>query len=641
MYLTQLKIKFVGKIFEDKFYKNINKRYYFYNIKHNQKQNFFSFFISNKIKNKNNYNSEYREFRTFNTYQYQKDKIESLNFLKKVKRFYSINNNIENSNISFLKLKKMSLNVPQVISLDPTVLPVNYTTPINDINIVLKDSVKECCNFDDDIVIFLVHSKSDKDNGNMKIGSQIKDSKINEFLSKNEDIFNGKLGTFKSFYISNDKNKYINLSFIRCGTIDEEMSEFEIRKIVSSLVQILHDNKSVATSIIFEIGINESLFRFFLETVFYEYVADERFKSTDKVDKVDNKSDGSGSAENMKSLEIFLKNYNNDYVKQVDKSRTYFMGTYFASQLISAPSNYCNPVSLANVAVELAEKLNLECKILGVKELEELKMGAYLSVGKGSMYPNRFIHLTYKGKGDIKKKIALVGKGITFDSGGYNLKASPGSMIDLMKFDMSGCAAVLGCAYCIGSIKPENVQVHFLSAVCENMVSKNSYRPGDIITASNGKTIEVGNTDAEGRLTLADALVYAEKIGVDHIIDIATLTGAMLYSLGTSYAGVFGNDNKLINKILESSETSNEPVWWLPIIKEYRESLNSKYADINNISSNVKASSVVASLFLKEFIKSTSWAHIDIAGVAWNFKDRKPKGFGVRLLSEFILNHSI
>lgn len=427
MYLTRLNINFVDKIFENKFYKNIIKRYYFYNIKHSQKKFFFSFFISNSIKNKNNYNSDCREFLTFNTYHYQKTpkyKIESLNFSKTIKKFYSTNN-IKNFNISFSKFEKMSLKVPQVINLDPTVLPVNYTTPIDDIEIVLKDGIKESCNFDDGLAIFLVNSKSEKDNGNTKISSQIKDSKINEFLSKNDDIFNGKLGTFKSFYMANEKNKYINLSFIRCGTIDEEMTEFEIRKIVSSLVQILHDNKSVSTSIIFEIGINESLFRFFLETVFYEYVVDERFKSND------NKS--SGNSENMKNLQIFLRNYNNNYNKQVKKSRTYFMGTYFASQLISAPSNYCNPVSLANVSVELAEKLNLECKILGIKELENLKMGAYLSVGKGSMYPNRFIHLTYKGKGDIKKKIALVGKGITFDSGGYNLKASPGSMIDLMK----------------------------------------------------------------------------------------------------------------------------------------------------------------------------------------------------------------
>ncbi|SBS88844.1 leucine aminopeptidase [Plasmodium malariae] len=523
----------------------------------------------------------------------------------------------------------MTSTVPQVVSLDPTSIPIEYHTPVDDLKIELKDLNEDPCSADEGLVVFLVNSAS-KENGTIKINSKVKDKNVNEFLKEeNMEGFNGKLGTSKSFYISNEKKKYINLAYIGCGSANE-LTELEVRRIASSLVSILHDNKFAKVSLIFEIKIQESLFRFLLENIYYEYIADERFKSSDK----------STNTEYMKQLYLYIADAN-IYKAQIEKSRIYYFGTYYACQLIAAPSNYCNPVSLSNAAVELAKKVNLECKILGIKEIEELKMGAYLSVGKGSLYPNKFIHLTYKGKGDIKKKIALVGKGITFDSGGYNLKAAPGSMIDLMKFDMSGCAAVLGCAYCIGTIKPENLEIHFLSAVCENMVSRNSYRPGDIITASNGKTIEVGNTDAEGRLTLADALVYAEKLGVDYIIDIATLTGAMLYSLGTSYAGVFGNNEELINKLLNSSKTSNEPIWWLPIINEYRSSLNSKFADINNISSSVKASSVVASLFLKEFVQNTPWAHIDIAGVSWNFKARKPKGFGVRLLTEFILNDAI
>ncbi|GAW82625.1 M17 leucyl aminopeptidase [Plasmodium gonderi] len=539
----------------------------------------------------------------------------------------------------------METAVPQVVSLDPTTIPIDYQTPIDNLKIEIKDINKEGCSADEGFIVFLMNSaakdsnagdsNSSSNNVPVKINCKVNDNLINEFLKEgNMDNFTGKLGTSKSFYLKNEKNKYVSLAYLGCG-LANELTELEIRRIVSSLVVMLHDNKYTKVSIVFEIKLDEFLFRFFLENLFYEYVTDERFKSLDK----------STHTDYMKSLTLNIPNADM-YKKQIDKSRIYFFGTYYASQLIAAPSNYCNPVSLSNAAVELAKKVNLECKILDVKELEELKMGAYLSVGKGSMYPSKFIHLTYKGakNGDnnnIKKKIALVGKGITFDSGGYNLKAAPGSMIDLMKFDMSGCAAVLGCAYCIGTIKPENVEIHFLSAVCENMVSKNSYRPGDIITASNGKTIEVGNTDAEGRLTLADALVYAEKLGVDYIIDIATLTGAMLYSLGTSYAGVFGNNEELIKKLLNSSKSSNEPLWWLPIINEYKSSLNSKYADINNISSSVKASSVVASLFLKEFIQNTPWAHIDIAGVSWNFKARKPKGFGVRLLTEFILNNAL
>ncbi|EUD69464.1 leucyl aminopeptidase [Plasmodium inui San Antonio 1] len=540
----------------------------------------------------------------------------------------------------------MATLVPQVVSLDPTTIPIDYHTPIDDLNIEVKDINKEACPADEGLIVFLLNSAPKNsssggsgDNGvsggSIKINSNVNDKTINEFLKQgNMENFSGKIGTSKSFYIANDKKKYVSLAYVGCGPAKEE-TELEIRKITYALATMLLDNKYKKVSIVFEIKIQENLFRFFLEHLFYEYVTDERFKSSDK----------SSNTDYMKSLSLHIANADM-YKGQIDKARVYFYGTYYAAQLIAAPSNYCNPVSLSNAAVELAKKVKLECKILDVKEIEELKMGSFLSVGKGSMYPNKFIHLTYKGaqKGDNqnkRKKIALVGKGITFDSGGYNLKAAPGSMIDLMKFDMSGCAAVLGCAYCIGTMRPENVEVHFLSAVCENMISKNSYRPGDIITASNGKTIEVGNTDAEGRLTLADALVYAEKLSVDYIVDIATLTGAMLYSLGTSYAGVFGNNDQLINKILNSSKTSNEPAWWLPMINEYRSSLNSKYADLNNISSSVKAGSVVASLFLKEFIQNTPWAHIDIAGVSWNFKARKPKGFGVRLLTEFVLNDAL
>lgn len=535
----------------------------------------------------------------------------------------------------------MTSEVPQTISLDPVKIPIDDFSAIEKIKIELREwteAERSCAAVPEGsgepekrLVIFLVQSPK-KESSIIELNSIPSTNKLHRLLKYElNERFNAKLGASKIFFPVDEANEYANLalSFIGCGD-SSDLSESDIRRIVSSIVYLLCDYKLTKVSIVFEVKIDPNLLRFFLESFFLEYVNDERFKSLDKT----------ANLEYIHTLTLYLQN-KSVFESDVKKALIYFKGTYFASQLIATPSNYCNPVSLANAAADLAQRMHLDCTILGLEEIENLQMGAYLAVGKGSMYPPRFIHLVYTPKkGPPKKKIALVGKGITFDSGGYNLKASAGSMIELMKFDMSGCAAVLGCAYCIGRIKPEDVEVHFISAVCENMISKNSYRPGDIITASNFKTIEVGNTDAEGRLTLADALIYAEKLSVDYIIDIATLTGAMFYSLGTSYAGVFGTSQPLIEKLLGASKTSNEPAWWLPIIEEYRSSMNSKIADINNVSAGNKASSIIASLFLKEFVSHTPWAHIDIAGVAWNFKTRKPRGFGVRLLTEFLLNEA-
>ncbi|MEM9486475.1 MAG: leucyl aminopeptidase, partial [Cyanobacteria bacterium P01_F01_bin.116] len=199
-------------------------------------------------------------------------------------------------------------------------------------------------------------------------------------------------------------------------------------------------------------------------------------------------------------------------------------GVILARELVAAPPNVVTPMTLAETAETIANDYGLTLKVLEKAECEELGMGAYLGVAMASEMPPKFIHLTYTPSGTPKRKIALIGKGLTFDSGGLNIKAGAGSMIELMKMDMGGAAAVLGAAKAIAQIKPD-VEVHFISAATENMISGHAMHPGDILTASNGKTIEVNNTDAEGRLTLADALVYADKLGVDAMVDLATLTG--------------------------------------------------------------------------------------------------------------------
>ncbi|PQP98422.1 leucine aminopeptidase 1 [Prunus yedoensis var. nudiflora] len=251
------------------------------------------------------------------------------------------------------------------------------------------------------------------------------------------------------------------------------------------------------------------------------------------------------------------------------------------------------------------------------------------------------IHLIYKPLGGpAKVKLGLVGKGLTFDSGGYNIKTGPGCSIELMKFDMGGSAAVLGAAKAIGQIKPPGVEVHFIVAACENMISGTGMRPGDIVTASNGKTIEVNNTDAEGRLTLADALVYACNQGVEKIVDLATLTGACVIALGPSIAGVFTPSDDLAKEVFAASELSGEKFWRLPLEESYWESMKSGIADMVNTGGR-PGGSITAALFLKQFVdEKVEWMHIDMAGPVWSDKKPTATGFGVSTLVEWVLKNS-
>lgn len=313
-------------------------------------------------------------------------------------------------------------------------------------------------------------------------------------------------------------------------------------------------------------------------------------------------------------------------------------GVDLAKDLVGAPPNSKTPVVIADLARRLAAEHKLEIKVLGQAECEALGMGAYLAVQQGSKFPPQFVHLTYKpeGAGADVAKVALVGKGLTFDSGGYNLKAGPGSMIELMKFDMGGCAAVLGAAKAIGQLRPKNVEVHFITAVCENMISAEAMRPGDILVASNGKTIEVLNTDAEGRLTLADALVYADKLGVDTIVDLATLTGACIVALGEKMAGLYSPDDGLRTALAAAAARSDEGIWALPLEPGYKELIKSQIADLKNIGAK-GGGSITAALFLQEFVDKAKWAHIDMAGPVWDTSNSKPTGYGVKLLVDFLL----
>lgn len=314
-------------------------------------------------------------------------------------------------------------------------------------------------------------------------------------------------------------------------------------------------------------------------------------------------------------------------------------GVILARELVSAPANVVTPEFLAQTALEIGDRYGLEVEILDRDQCEALGMGAYLGVARASDLPPKFIHLTYRPASPPSRKLAIVGKGLTFDSGGLNIKGA-GSGIEMMKVDMGGAAATLGAAQALGQIKP-GVEVHFITAATENMISGKALRPGDILTASNGKTIEVNNTDAEGRLTLADALVFAENLKVDAIVDLATLTGACIVALGDDIAGLFTENEELATTLIYAAEVAGEKFWRLPMEDRYFDGLKSIVADMKNTGPRA-GGSITAALFLKQFVKETPWVHLDVAGPVWTEKESGYNnaggtGFGVRTLVEWVL----
>jgi len=324
----------------------------------------------------------------------------------------------------------------------------------------------------------------------------------------------------------------------------------------------------------------------------------------------------------------------------ISRAQNICSGVILARELVAAPANIVTPVSMAETAEAIASEYGLALEILEREDCEKLGMGAFLGVAQASEMPPKFIHLTYKPEGTPKRKLAIVGKGLTFDSGGLNIKGA-GSGIETMKMDMGGAAATLGAAKAIGQIKPD-VEVHFVSAVTENMISGHAMHPGDILTASNGKTIEVNNTDAEGRLTLADALVFAEKLGVDAIVDLATLTGACIIALGNDIGGLWTTDDAVASQFKAASEAAGEKFWQMPMEEKYFEGMKSPIADMKNTGPRA-GGSITAALFLKQFVKETPWAHLDIAGPVWTEKEdgcnnAGSTGFPVRTLVNWVLS---
>ncbi|MEZ0361974.1 MAG: leucyl aminopeptidase [Hydrogenobacter sp.] len=329
------------------------------------------------------------------------------------------------------------------------------------------------------------------------------------------------------------------------------------------------------------------------------------------------------------------------YEEGIRVGKIFADGQIFARDLVNEPGNVINPLTLAQIAQDLAKEYGLECKIYDEKQIQEMGMHALWSVGKGSATPPRFIHIIYKPEGEPKDKIALVGKGLTFDSGGLNIKT--GEYMRTMKMDKSGACAVLGIMKALALLKPQ-VEVHGIIGAAENMPSGSAYRPDDIIRTMSGKTIEVDNTDAEGRITLADALHYASNLKPTYIIDMATLTGACIVALGEYTAGLFTNDDAFGDKLLEISRETGERMWKLPMDdKKLREKLKKSDADIVNTAGRY-GGAITAAMFLEEFVsEGIKWVHLDIAGPAYlkeefGYYSKGATGFGVRTCLEYILS---
>ena len=447
---------------------------------------------------------------------------------------------------------------------------------------------------------------------------------ISELIADEE--FEGKPGTTIVSRVGG-KNPLRKIALVGMGKV-EDLTLNSWRNAAAAIARLAKKEKTIAISLPAGSVSAEAIAQGIAEAIVLALHEDNRFKSEPE-----------SKQPKLETVELIGLSGQD---KAISDGMTIADGVILARELVNAPANEVTPVSMAQTAQQLADEYGLEVKILEQEDCEKFEqgMGAYIGVGLGSEIPPKFIHLTYKPSGTAKRKLAIVGKSLTFDSGGLNIK-SGGSGIETMKMDMGGGAATLGAAKAIAQLKPD-VEVHFICAATENMISGKAMHPGDVLKASNGKTIEVNNTDAEGRLTLADALVYAEKLEVDAIVDLATLTGACIVALGNDIAGLWSTDDALAAEMKIAAELAGEKFWQLPMEERYFEGLKSQIADMKNTGPRA-GGSITAALFLKQFVKNTPWMHLDVAGPVWSdsvhgVNNKGATGFPVRTLVNWVNN---
>jgi len=330
-----------------------------------------------------------------------------------------------------------------------------------------------------------------------------------------------------------------------------------------------------------------------------------------------------------------------EFKGEFEKGRILAEATNFARDLVNEPGNVITPEELAKIAKELSKSYGFDCRIFDEKKLEKNQMVGILTVGKGSKNPPRFIHIAYRPK-NPKGRIVLVGKGVTFDSGGLNIK--PEQFMKTMKSDKAGACAVLGIMKAVGELRPQ-VEIHGLIPTVENMPDGKAYRPDDIIVYKNGVSVEVHSTDAEGRLILADALIYGSELSPEVMVDMATLTGACVVALGNYTSGLFTEDDSLAKELCSISRETGEKLWRLPLDEDLEDEIKGAYTTVQNVGKSRYGGAITAALFLRKFVdgeKVKSWAHLDIAGPAflkssWKYYSEGATGQPVRTIVEFIL----
>ncbi len=482
-------------------------------------------------------------------------------------------------------------------------------------------------------VVYLPKGKTAIENHIREIGKSLR--AIISPLLQNGD-FTGAFGQTIPIY-NTAINKIGKVIIIGYGTAEENSIE-EIRRLLGKTVNALQKTRATSAVLLNLPKVQE-------QVQWREYgmaLAEGAFLAAYSFKDYIKKAPNDDAAPPLKELIILSKKNNHIPLSKGIKIGTILAeGSNHARTLLHTPANKLRPVELEKAARAIAHESGLKIKVFKQKDLIEKKFGGILAVNKGSTEQARFIILEYTPTVKNVKTICLIGKGITFDSGGISLK--PSSKMWEMKYDMGGAAAVLGALYSLGKLKP-SIRIIGLIPTTENMPDGNALKPGDVITAFNKKTIEVLNTDAEGRLILADALGYATRYKPDAVIDAATLTGACVVALGHEAAAVLGNSPALIEQIIGAAAYCGEKVWPLPLWKTHKKRMKSTIANISNISDDRAAGTITAGAFLHEFVdEQYPWAHLDIAGTAWiprstDYLEKGPTGFGARLMAQLVLN---